>query len=111
MDPREKTADRSSQYTDTSPAQLLHQLNENWKKLRLLELAVADRDRVIDQLHGSIAELHDSVGERDETIKLLHARLRYARVRVILLYSLVGGIAGEGVHVLVKNILAHWIGH
>ena len=103
MDP----LDRSAQYQDASPSKLLDQLNENWRQLRLFGLAVADRDRAIDSLHKSIAE-------RDKAISRLNSRLRFAKVRVALLYALVGGIAAKGaeelVFALIKLFASSW-GH
>jgi len=96
--------DRSSQYTDATPAKLRDQLNENWKQLRIFGRTVADRDRVIDQLHTSLEE-------RDIVIDRLKNRLRFAGVRIAVLYALVGGIAGEGAKVIFKAILLHWIRH
>jgi hypothetical protein len=97
--------DRSKQYTDTNPATLLSQLNENWKRVRIVESAVADRDRIIDRLHGSVAE-------RDTTIRLLNSRLRLSKVRVALLYALVGGAAAKGIEALVValvHLFLRWI--
>ena len=96
--------EQARQHGDTSPETLLRQLNENWTKLRLFERTVADRDRVIDGLHTSLAE-------RDDVIDGLKKRLSFARVRVVLLYSLVGGIAAEGVKEIVKAIFLHWMRH
>jgi hypothetical protein len=99
--------DRSLQYRDTSPDALLNQLNENWKKLRLVERAVGDRDRVIQQLQSSIAE-------RDKAIKGLNTRLRFAKVKLILLYSLIGGVAAKGAEelvVLIAKLLLAWMHH
>jgi hypothetical protein len=99
--------DRSQQYTDTSPAALLVQLNENWTKLRTVERAVGDRDRVINELHGSISE-------RDTAIKRLNTRLRFAKVKLILLYSLIGGIAAKGAEelvILIAKLLLAWTHH
>jgi hypothetical protein len=99
--------DRSLQYRDTSPDALLNQLNENWKKLRLVERAVGDRDRVINELHGSIAE-------RDKAITRLNTRLRFAKVKLILLYSLIGGIAAKGAEelvILIAKLLLAWMHH
>jgi predicted RNase H-like nuclease (RuvC/YqgF family) len=99
--------DRSLQYRDTSPTALLDQLNENWKKLRLVERAVGDRDRVIQQLQRSIAE-------RDKAIKGLNTRLRFAKVKLILLYSLIGGVAAKGAEelvVLIAKLLLAWMHH
>src|SRR5579863_10364886 len=98
--------DRSQQYRDASPQVLRDQLNENWKQLRILGTAVADRDRVI-------GTLHKSVEERDTTIGLLNGRLRYSKIRVALLYALVGGAAAKGaevgalalVHLISKAVL------
>jgi hypothetical protein len=90
--------DRSSQYTDATPAKLLTQLNENWKQLRLLSAAVADRDKTIDGLYKSL-------DERDRAIELLNERLRYAKVRLALLYSVIGGIASKVLEVVVLILL------
>lgn len=81
--------DRSRQYRDASPEKLRDQLNENWRQLRVFAAAVADRDRVIDSMHKSVAK-------RDETIKLQNQRLRLNKIKVALLYSLVGGAAAKG---------------
>jgi gamma-glutamyl phosphate reductase len=85
--------DRSRQYRDASPEKLRDQLNENWKQLRVFAAAVADRDRVIDSMHKSLAE-------RDKTIKLQNERSvaqeRVNKIKVALLYSLVGGAAAKG---------------
>lgn len=93
--------DRSGQYQDASPKVLRDQLNENWKQLRILKAAVSDRDRQIDSLHTSVRE-------RDTTIGLLNGRLRYSKVRVALLYALVGGAAAEGAKEGVLALL-HWL--
>jgi hypothetical protein len=93
--------DRHTQYTDASPEKLRDQLNENWRQLRIFGVAIADRDRAIDGLHKSVAE-------RDTTIKLLNGRLRLAKVRVALLYALVGGIAAKGAEVSVMALL-YWL--
>jgi hypothetical protein len=84
--------DRKNQYRDASPVVLRDQLNENWRQLRILSTAVADRDR-------TIGALHKSVEERDTTIGLLNGRLRYSKIRVALLYALVGGAAAKGAEV------------
>jgi hypothetical protein len=47
-----------------------------------------------------------SISERDTTIKLLNSRLSYSKIRVALLYALVGGAAAKGAEV---GILA--LGH
>jgi hypothetical protein len=97
--------DRSKQYGDTSPAVVLKQLNDFATSVRIRERAVADRDRVIH-------DLHDSVAARDKAIKQLNDRLRYAKIRVVMLYALVGGIAAKGaeelIMALVKLFLA-WV--
>lgn len=93
--------DRHTQYTDASPEKLRDQLNENWRQLRIFGVAIADRDRTIDSLHKSVAE-------RDTTIQLLNGRLRLSKVRVALLYALVGGAAAKGSEALVMALL-HWV--
>jgi predicted RNase H-like nuclease (RuvC/YqgF family) len=103
VDPHENP-DRSNQYTDASPTKLRDQLNENWKQLRIFARAVADRDRTINALQTSLEE-------RDKVIKRLKGRLSFARVRIALLYALVGGIAAEGAKVLVRILLARWGWH
>lgn len=95
--------DRSSQYKDATPAKLLDQLNENWKQLRIFAAAIGDRDRTIDQLYGSLAQ-------RDKAIDALNGRLRYAKVRLVLLYSLIGGVAAEGAKVLFIALAKHVLG-
>lgn len=95
--------DRSSQYRDASPSKLLDQLNENWKQLRIFAAAIGDRDRTIDQLYSSLAE-------RDKAIEALNGRLRYAKVRLVLLYSLIGGIAAKGAEVAVIALAKHFLG-
>jgi hypothetical protein len=98
---------QAKQYKDQSPPALLKQLNENWTELRLVKRAIADRDRVIDELHSSIAQ-------RDKAIKQLSSRLRFAKVRIVLLYSLIGGVAAKGAEelilALIKFFAAFW-GH
>jgi hypothetical protein len=94
--------DRKNQYRDATPAVLRDQLNENWRQLRIFKIAIDDRDR-------TIGGLHKSVEERDKTIKLLNGRLRYSKVRVALLYALVGGAAAEGAKEGVVALL-HWLG-
>ena len=96
----EGNLDRSAQHTDPSPQKLLYQLNENWKQLRLFSAAVADRDQIINGLHLSIAT-------RDRAIHLLNGRLRYAKVKIALLYALVGAVAAKGAEVLVLGLI-HW---
>jgi hypothetical protein len=96
---------QAKQYQDESPAALLKQLNENWTKLRTFERAVGDRDRTIDRLHSSVAE-------RDKAIRLLNSRLRFAKIRVALLYALVGGAAAKGIEALVvalTHLFLRWI--
>lgn len=95
--------DRSSQYKDATPAKLLGQLNENWKQLRIFAAAIGGRDRTIDQLYRSLAE-------RDKAVEALNGRLRYAKVRLVLLYSLIGGVAAKGVEVLVIVLAKHFLG-
>jgi cell division protein FtsL len=97
--PESTNPDRKNQYRDSSPAVLRDQLNENWRQLRILSAAVGDRDRII-------ASQHLSISERDTTIKLLNSRLSYSKIRVALLYALVGGAAAKGAEV---GILA--LGH
>jgi hypothetical protein len=97
--PESVNPDRKHQYRDASPVVLRDQLNENWRQLRILSTAVTDRDKII-------GDLHSSVKERDETIELLNGRLRYSKVKVALLYALVGGAAAKGAEV---GILA--LGH
>jgi|SRR5579862_397319 len=98
--------DRSSQYTDISVEKVREQLNENWKQLRLFARAVADRDRVIDELHGSIARRDEAIAERDKTIKTIKLM---SKVKVAVLYSLVGGAAAKGIEVFAMAMVHHWI--
>lgn len=90
--------DRSYQYRDASPAKLLDQLNENWKQLRTFKAAVDDRDRIISSLHESIAK-------RDESIKLVNKQLKLAKVRIALMYALLGGIGAKGAEAIVVALL------
>jgi hypothetical protein len=98
---------QAEQYRNSSPDVLLRQLNELGTSVRTRDRAVADRDRVIHELHGSVAA-------RDKAIKQLTDRLRYAKIRVALLYALIGGAAAKGVEALVVA-LAHffvaWLRH
>ena len=99
--------DQARQYQDASPEVLLQQLNENWTKLRTFERAVADREIVI-------GGLHKSVEQRDVAIKKLNNLLRFSRVKVALMYALIGGAAAKGAEELVVT-LAHfaiaWLRH
>lgn len=95
-------ADRKSSYTDASPSKLRDQLNENWRQLRLFARAVGDRDRVI-------GELHKSIEARDQTIKLQNGLLALSKVKVKLLYGLVGGAAFKGVEALAVAALHHFV--
>ena len=55
--------DRSKQYTRADNEELLRSLNQLWKEKRLLDTAVADRDRQIATLHGKLKERDDLIVE------------------------------------------------
>jgi hypothetical protein len=95
--------DRSLQYHDASPGKLLFQLNENWKQLRLFKLAVADRDKMINRLHQSISEQEKATHD-------LENRLKYSRVKIALLYSIIGGASAKGVELFVLAVV-RWLFH
>jgi hypothetical protein len=97
---QDPSVDRRKQYTDPTPEKLLQQLNENWRQLRIFQSAVGDRDRVI-------SEQHEQIRTRDQLIKRQNTMLKYAKIRLALLYSLVGGVAFKGAEVFMLSVL-HW---
>jgi hypothetical protein len=88
IDPRDDKPDRSAFHKDTSPSVLLYQLNENWRQLRLVRRAVADRDDIIGQLH-------EAIRARDRMITAQTAALKLRNWLRPLGYALVGGVTGE----------------
>jgi hypothetical protein len=89
---------QASSYKNASPEVLRDQLNECWTQLRTFKRAVADRDRSIDQLTKSLAA-------RDLIVARLRKRLKYARVRIALLYAIVGAAVAKTLELIVM----HWI--
>jgi len=92
---------------DDSPAALLNHLNGLATSLRSRERAVADRDRIIH-------DLRKSIDDRDVLVERLTGRLRYAKIRVALLYAVVGGAAAKGAEELVialVHLFIRWIQH
>lgn len=100
IDPVGDNPDRSRQYTDSDPAKLRDQLNENWRQLRLFKQALADRDRVV-------AELHESINRRDKLIGSLNQRLALMNWFRPWLYALLGGIVNELGRFLVVKFFQH----
>ena len=90
--------DRSTQYRDTDPEKLRDQLNENWRQLRLLRTAVADRDTII-------GTLHESVRLRDQAVKALKTRVKITSKLWPLVYAAVGGACAKGLELLVVHTL------
>lgn len=80
--------DRSRQYTRADNPELLRSLNEAWAKIRLVE---QDNRR------------------KDVALGLLHARVARYRGSVILLTSIVSGLAWEGLKFLLP-IALRWLG-
>lgn len=93
--------DRSSQYQLAHPSdaltvvnvktgtrqQLLDQVNENFRQMRLLRTAVHDRDTVVATLHGEIHKRDEMIDTQNTHIKLLN------RLRPLLYAGIGGGIA------------------
>lgn len=66
--------DRGKQYSRSDPEEVLRSLNEAWKTIRADETAIRDRDR-------TIADLHEKLSERDETIEKQDRYLRDKDIR------------------------------
>ena len=102
IDPRDDKPDRSTQYRETDPVKLRDQLNENWRQLRMLRAALADRDEVIATLHNSIAKRDDVIQAQAKSIKLRNRAWA-------VIYAGIGGAAASlatlGGQAFVKLIL------
>lgn len=85
--------DRSKQYRRSDNDELLRSLNELWKAKRLLEVALADRDK-------QIGELHSRVEQRDKLIKEQAIYIRGYKIANIALTSVITGLAWEGLKFL-----------
>lgn len=73
---------------------LIDQLNENWRQLRLLRTAVADRDTII-------GTLHESIRTRDQAVKALKTRVKISNKVWPLVYAAIGAICAKGLELLV----------
>src|SRR5580765_3392662 len=107
IDPRDVDPDRSFQYklaedsasvkvvnkSTGKKEQLVDQLNENFKQVRLLRAALSDRDEVIATLHGSIAQRDKVIEQQAKSIKLRN------RVRT-LVYAVLGGASAKLIELL-----------
>jgi hypothetical protein len=99
--------DQARQYVNASPDALLEQLNGLGTSVRVRDKIIADRELVIHELHGSIAA-------RDKTIRLLNGKLKYTRVKLALLFALIGGAAAKGAEALVVALVhfgIQWLRH
>jgi hypothetical protein len=90
--------DRRESYRCADPVTLRDQLNENWRQLRLMGRALADRDAIIGKQHQSIRA-------RDVTIAELQKRLKLSNRFWPLLYAMAGGAVAETAKLLIEWIL------
>jgi hypothetical protein len=67
---------------------LIDQLNENWRQLRLFKAALSDRDKVI-------AELHESIARRDKMIAAQNHKLALMNRLRPVAYACIGAAIGK----------------
>ena len=96
--------DRSRQYTRADNEELLRSLNQLWKEKRLLDTAVADRDRQIATLHGKLKERDDLIVELKK-----HLGSKFWAIVVTALISAGVALAWE-VGMLFAPIALRWLG-
>lgn len=100
--------DRAKQYSKqrgrADNEELLRSLNELWKEKRILDAAVRDRDRQLDELHGKLKE-------RDELIVALKKYLRSKWVGYLIAALVSAGVAvAWEIGMLFAPIALRWLG-
>jgi hypothetical protein len=96
--------DRSKQYTRADNAELKRSLDELWAQKRLLENAIRDRDKQIDELHSRVAQRDKLIAHQAGYLKTKDLKFWVLRFALGLLIAAQWGAIGWLAHELLARL-------